>query len=147
MAAVARPRQWPFALGCGAAYASHVLLDWLGRDDSRLAGPMALWPLTHAHFKSGADLFMEFTMLRRRRYGAWTTLVRNSPALIREIMILGVPFVVVIALRLTGQRAKDSEASVSETEPLEPSGGRTPVGRDERGPRLNRARVVRGERG
>ncbi len=119
---------------CAAAYASHIFLDWLGRDDSRLAGPMALWPLTTAHFKSGADLFMEFTLLHRRRFDLAAMLARNAHAVIREITILGGPFLLVMTLRLMVGGNKDSEAS-----PLE---GR----RSDRLPALRRARAAPGER-
>src|SRR5690349_19086624 len=53
---------WPFvrgrlALACGAAYASHVLLDWLGVDTSPPYGITALWPFSSAYFISGLDIF------------------------------------------------------------------------------------------
>lgn len=90
---------------CAAAYGSHVLLDWLGRDDSRLAGPMALWPLTSVHFKSGLDLFLEFTLLYRRQHLDWVTvLARNAHALGRELLVLGPPFLLVMKFRLTANR-------------------------------------------
>lgn len=53
---------WPFlrarlALAAGAAWASHVLLDWLGVDTSPPYGITALWPGSSAYFSSGLDLF------------------------------------------------------------------------------------------
>src|SRR5690349_9165644 len=42
--ALAPPPRARFALACGAAYASHVLLDWLGTDTSPPYGITALWP-------------------------------------------------------------------------------------------------------
>jgi membrane-bound metal-dependent hydrolase YbcI (DUF457 family) len=45
------------ALACGAAYASHVLLDWLGTDTSPPYGITALWPFSSAFYYSGLDLF------------------------------------------------------------------------------------------
>ena len=51
---------------CGAAYATHVLLDWLGKDSASPHGIMALWPLSSAFYTSGANLFFEIS----RRY--WT---------------------------------------------------------------------------
>ncbi len=120
---------------CAAAYASHVLLDWLGRDDSRLAGPMALWPLTTAHFKSGADLFMEFTLLHKRHLDLIATIIGNAPALAREMLIIGVPFLLVMTLRLKMQRGSRREASLLEARP------------PDRLPGLSRARVAQDERG
>ena len=44
---------------CAAAYASHVLLDWLGRDDSAAGGLMVLWPMSARYYRSGLNLFLE----------------------------------------------------------------------------------------
>jgi hypothetical protein len=86
---------------CAAAYGSHVLLDWLGRDDSRLAGPMATWPLTTVHLKSGLDLFLEFTLLYRRQHlDLVSVLTHNAQALGRELLILGPPFLLAMRFRL-----------------------------------------------
>jgi inner membrane protein len=52
------------AIACGAAYASHLLLDWLGRDSSAPYGIQAFWPLSSRYYVSGADLFWEIS----RRY-------------------------------------------------------------------------------
>ena len=49
---------------CGAAYASHLLLDWLGRDSSAPYGIQAFWPISSRYYVSGADLFWEIS----RRY-------------------------------------------------------------------------------
>src|SRR5688572_27584944 len=53
---------WIFALT--AAYGSHVLLDWLGKDSSRPVGLMVLWPFSSRFYISGLDLFREVS----RRY-------------------------------------------------------------------------------
>ena len=45
------------ALMCGAACASHVLLDWLGIDRHPPFGIQMLWPFSATWFISGADLF------------------------------------------------------------------------------------------
>jgi hypothetical protein len=117
---------------CAAAYASHVLLDWLGRDDSRLAGPMALWPLTTLHFKSGLDLFLEFTLLHRRRFDVVAMFARNAQALGREVLILGGPFLVAAVMKLRSSRPATSSPEA-----------RAPNGR----PALSRAPVTHEERG
>src|SRR5262245_44631392 len=73
------------ALAVGAAYASHTLLDWLGADTAAPHGLMALWPVTHAYYVSGWDVFSAVD----RRYwtdGFW---LRNTMAVVREILILG----------------------------------------------------------
>jgi inner membrane protein len=67
------------------AYASHVLLDWLGADSSSPRGVMAIWPASSAFYISGLDVFNAVD----RRYwlpGFWT---RNTLALLRELLILG----------------------------------------------------------
>jgi inner membrane protein len=53
---------WPFvgtrmALAGGAAWASHVLLDWLGVDTSPPYGITALWPFSSAYYYSALDWF------------------------------------------------------------------------------------------
>jgi membrane-bound metal-dependent hydrolase YbcI (DUF457 family) len=47
-----------------AAFSSHLLLDWLGKDTSPPGGLMLLWPVTSTYFVSGLDLFGEVS----RRY-------------------------------------------------------------------------------
>jgi inner membrane protein len=47
-----------------AAYASHLLLDWLSKDTSDPSGLMALWPFTAQYFTSGWNVFGEIS----RRY-------------------------------------------------------------------------------
>lgn len=49
---------------CGLAYASHLLLDWLGKDSAAPYGIMAFWPLSSRYYSSGANLFLEIS----RRY-------------------------------------------------------------------------------
>ena len=73
------------AAAVAVAYATHVLLDWLGADSSPPRGLMALWPMSSAFFVSNLDLFNSVD----RRYwlaGFWE---RNAVALARELLILG----------------------------------------------------------
>jgi membrane-bound metal-dependent hydrolase YbcI (DUF457 family) len=55
------PSRWrpslQLAAACGAAYASHVLLDWLGTDTSPPYGITALWPFSSAYYYSALDWF------------------------------------------------------------------------------------------
>jgi membrane-bound metal-dependent hydrolase YbcI (DUF457 family) len=72
------------ATAVGAAYATHVLFDWLGEDSGPPSGIMALWPFTHDYHVSGLDLFDGVD----RRYwlpGFWRN---NAMSLLREILIL-----------------------------------------------------------
>lgn len=66
-AAFAALRRLPIArvaAACGIAYASHLLLDWLGKDPAAPNGIMAFWPLSSRYYASGANLFLEIS----RRY-------------------------------------------------------------------------------
>jgi membrane-bound metal-dependent hydrolase YbcI (DUF457 family) len=83
---------------CAAAYASHVLLDWLGRDDSRAGGLMVLWPLTTVYYRSGLNLFLELSP--HPRGGFVRLLLVNTYALAREMLILAPPFVAVWLVRV-----------------------------------------------
>ena len=42
---------------CGAAYSTHLLLDWLGIDRYPPSGLQILWPFSRAWLISGVDLF------------------------------------------------------------------------------------------
>jgi hypothetical protein len=44
-------------LAAGAAYASHLLLDWLGTDTSPPVGIMALWPWDEGFYKAPVSWF------------------------------------------------------------------------------------------
>jgi inner membrane protein len=67
-----------------AAYASHILLDWLGTDTSAPIGIMALWPFSHAYYESPAHVFMAIS----RRYWLPEFWTWNLVALARELVIL-----------------------------------------------------------
>jgi hypothetical protein len=43
---------WRLALLCGAAYGSHLLLDWLDNDTKQPAGIQLLWPFSNQWFIS-----------------------------------------------------------------------------------------------
>lgn len=95
----AHARRWTAAFACGAAYATHTLLDWMGNDTTPPIGIMALWPFTSDYYESNLHFFMAIT----RRYwlpGFWT---HNLIAMLREIGTL-VPLALVIYF-LRRQRA------------------------------------------
>ncbi len=73
-------------LTCGLVVASHILLDWLGRDGSTPRGLMALWPLSAAYFYSGIDLFADIS---RRYWKPEEFILKNAVSIAREIAILG----------------------------------------------------------
>jgi membrane-bound metal-dependent hydrolase YbcI (DUF457 family) len=47
------------ALRAGLSWASHVALDWLGKDTHPPIGLMALWPVSHAWWKSAWTPFLD----------------------------------------------------------------------------------------
>jgi membrane-bound metal-dependent hydrolase YbcI (DUF457 family) len=69
-----------------AAYGSHVLLDWLGKDSSMPPGVMALWPFSTRFYISGFDVFGEVS---RRYWKPDEFIVGNLMAVGKEIVILG----------------------------------------------------------
>ena len=66
-----RPR---LAVAGGVAYASHILLDWLGSDTTPPIGIMALFPFTTDFYQS--ELFV-FDAISRRVW-LWSTWVHNA---------------------------------------------------------------------
>ncbi len=73
------------ALMCGAAYATHVLLDWMAVDDTFPYGIRALWPFSSGWYISGWDLFAGTA---RRRLLSPTSTVQNLRAVTEELVIL-----------------------------------------------------------
>lgn len=72
-------------LMCGAAYGTHVLLDWLAADDTAPYGIRALWPLSAAWYISGWNLFAGTA---RRDLLSETSTLQNARAVVRELLIL-----------------------------------------------------------
>lgn len=72
-------------LAAGAAYGSHVLLDWLGSDTVAPLGVMALWPLSSDFYLSDRHWFMAVC----REYWVAECWWHNARGLIREVMALG----------------------------------------------------------
>lgn len=93
---------WRLGVAAGAAWASHVLLDWLGSDTSAPIGVMALWPFSRAYFESGLQVFMAVS----RRYWLPEFFGHNARAVARELGVL-VPLVAAIGWwRGWGSRAR-----------------------------------------
>ncbi len=87
---------WRLAAAVAAAYATHILLDWLGTDTSAPIGIMALWPFSHHYYESSAHVFMAIS----RRYWLPEFWTWNLLALGRELLIL----VPIAALIVTARR-------------------------------------------
>ena len=78
-----RPR---VAAAVAAAWASHLLLDWLGSDTSPPLGIMALWPFSREHYLSSLYVFDAIS----RRYWLVEQFVwGNLTAALKEVLILG----------------------------------------------------------
>jgi membrane-bound metal-dependent hydrolase YbcI (DUF457 family) len=109
-AMLAPANRWIVGLACGCAYASHILLDWLGDDTTPPIGIMAVWPWSSGFYQSDLRWFMAIT----RRYWLPNFWTHNMEAVIREVGIL-LPLAAFIAwlrrpvkrspvMRETGQR-------------------------------------------
>ncbi len=77
---------------CAAAYGSHLLLDWLGKDTSTPGGLMLWWPFTRVYSRSGVDLFAEVS---RRYWDPQEFILGNLRSLALEVAILA-PVLVVL---------------------------------------------------
>jgi membrane-bound metal-dependent hydrolase YbcI (DUF457 family) len=77
-----RSPRW--GLAAAFAWASHVLLDWLGTDTRPPVGVMALWPWTHFYYESPLHLFPAVS----RRYWLAEFWVYNLEALFVELLLL-----------------------------------------------------------
>jgi membrane-bound metal-dependent hydrolase YbcI (DUF457 family) len=86
MAALASRPVIRVALMCACAYASHLVLDWLGTDASQPTGIQAFWPLTDRWYISNLDLFAP---VERRVFLSWPTIRQNLFAVAQEVAILG----------------------------------------------------------
>jgi len=76
------------ALMCAAAYASHLLLDWMAVDQTFPQGLQALWPLSHRWYISGWNLFGP---TERRRIFTRAVMKLNAVTIAQELAILA-PF-------------------------------------------------------
>src|SRR4051794_19717407 len=102
---VTRGRRPRIALGCAAAIASHVLLDWLGSDTTPPIGIMALWPFTRDFYQSPFCLFMAIS----RRWWLPGFYRQNGLAVLRELAIL-VPIDLMIGLLRLGANRRASRS-------------------------------------
>lgn len=73
------------ALAVMLSWASHVLFDWLGSDDTPPLGVMALWPLNSNFYFADAYVFEAIS----RRYWLDNFFSHNAWAVMKEILILG----------------------------------------------------------
>ena len=74
----------PSAILMGAAWASHVVLDYFGLDTSPPVGEMALWPFSAAFFASPVSVFYDVP-----RSFSGEAMRHNALAVAIELVILG----------------------------------------------------------
>jgi membrane-bound metal-dependent hydrolase YbcI (DUF457 family) len=79
---------------CAAAWATHLLVDWLSADQSPPRGIQLLWPFDGRWFISGWDLLLGS---ERRHLLSAATMRRNVEAIAGEVAIL-MPIVTVLWL-------------------------------------------------
>ena len=90
-----RGRGWRLALAVAAAWSSHVLLDWLGSDDSPPIGVMALWPISTEFYFADAWVFDAIS----RRPWRDDFISQNVIAIAKEILLLAPPAAALAWLR------------------------------------------------
>jgi hypothetical protein len=83
--AVARRDRWRWSAAVTLAWASHILLDWLGNDARPPIGIMALWPFTDAYYKASVEIFPGVS----RRYWESRFWSANLHAALVELAVLG----------------------------------------------------------
>jgi inner membrane protein len=98
--------RWRMATLCALAYASHLLLDWLGVDNFPPRGIQLLWPFSDGWYISNLDLFRQTA-----RHYLWTApVIRiNLLAIAQEIAIM---LPILFALWLVARRRRASEPSL-----------------------------------
>jgi len=79
---------------CGAAYGSHLLLDWLGADNVPPRGLQLFWPFSDAWYISDLDIFLETA---RRQFWTAPMIRQNAIAVAQEMAIL-LPILAVLYL-------------------------------------------------
>jgi membrane-bound metal-dependent hydrolase YbcI (DUF457 family) len=78
--------QWRIVLVCGAAWASHLVLDWLTSDASPPYGLQMFWPFTDTWYISPIPVFQG---TERRRIFSAASMLQNGLAVILELLLLG----------------------------------------------------------
>ena len=73
----------PTVLAMSAAWASHVVLDFLGLDTAPPFGEMALWPVSTDFYVSPIAVFYDV-----RRSFSWSALRHNAVAVAIELVVL-----------------------------------------------------------
>jgi inner membrane protein len=89
--------RWRTAFVCGAAYASHLLLDWLGADRFPPYGIELFWPFSDRWYISGWDVFRQTARLH---FFAPEIIRQNVLAVAQEVAILAPVLLVLWLVRV-----------------------------------------------
>lgn len=95
LAVFAWERNARLAMAVTLSWASHVLFDWLGSDDTPPLGVMALWPLSSDFYFANAFVFEAIS----RRYWLDNFVGHNAWAVAKEILVLGPILGILMVLR------------------------------------------------
>lgn len=95
----------PSPLAAAAAYASHLLFDWLGTDTSPPVGIMAFWPVTQAFYKAPVSWFLPVS----RELDSPTFWIGVPLAVATELTILGPATLLVARWRRRRRSATDAQ--------------------------------------
>jgi membrane-bound metal-dependent hydrolase YbcI (DUF457 family) len=79
------PHPMPAAALLTAAYGSHLVLDWMGKDTSSPPGLTIMWPFSQTYYVSGWNLFGEVS---RRYWLPHEFIGGNLQALAWELLVL-----------------------------------------------------------
>ena len=96
------------AIAVTLSWATHVLFDWLGSDDTPPLGVMALWPLNSNFYFADAYVFEAIS----RRYWLDNFFTHNAWAVTKEVLILG-PVLTVLAYTRFMRRSRSSNRGSS----------------------------------
>lgn len=97
-----RSRRWTDALFGALAWASHLLMDWLGADPSNPSGLQLLWPFSSRYFISGVNFFPA----TERNVHQSFFLVQNMRAAVVELCVAGI--LLAVALYVNSRRGARS---------------------------------------
>ncbi|HEX9366798.1 MAG TPA: metal-dependent hydrolase [Vicinamibacterales bacterium] len=106
----ASTRSWRWGAAAALAWASHVLLDWLGEDTWAPIGIPALWPFSRAYYQSPLVIFPSVS---RQYWRHWELVYFNAKALAVELIVL-LPLVAGV-VRLASRRVRPSAETSSRT--------------------------------
>ena len=92
-------RRVRWGAAASAAWASHVLLDWVGTDTRPPIGIMALWPWSKAYYQAPLHIFPAIS----RRYWLSEFWSYNAKALLVEVVVL-LPIASAVVWSITRRR-------------------------------------------